>query len=78
MAAKVVKFGPDGPDQEKMRALLGPGHVSQIVHQAIQSCWMMLPQDRRTIDHLETEVRRLVDRAFRDMREDHASFRGKK
>lgn len=78
MAAKVVKFGPDGPDPEKFRDMLGPGHVSQSVQMAIQACWMMLPPDRKTVDDLEAEFRRLVDRTFKNMREDQSAFGGKK
>jgi hypothetical protein len=74
MAAIVKKFDGD-PDQ--FRKFLGPGQVAQIVGQAIQTCWMMLPPARKTIDDLEKEFRRLVDRDFRDMREDEKSFGGK-
>jgi len=36
-----------------------------------------LPPERKTVDDLEKEFRRLVDRTFRDMREDEKSFGGK-
>jgi len=47
--------------------------VSQSRH-AIQMTWMALPPDRQTIDHMERELRRLVDRALRDLREDAQAF----
>lgn len=63
----------DGP-MEKMRDMFGPGHVDQIVRSAIQTCWMALPKDRRTVGEVEKEMRRLVDRAIANLREDLAAF----
>ncbi len=78
MAAIVRKFDADNPDPDQFLKFLGPGHVAQTVGQAIHACWMMLPPDRKTIDDLEKEIRRLIDRTFRDMREDEKAFGGKK
>jgi len=33
-------------------------------------CWMSLPANKRNIDEEEREVRRIVDRIFKNMRED--------
>src|SRR4051812_13128368 len=63
---------PEGP--KKMRELLGPSHVDQSVRQAIQMCWMMLPDGRKTVDELEKQFRRIVDRAIKDLREDADAF----
>lgn len=73
MAGAVVHRSEGNPDPEQIRKLFGPGHVAQIIGQAIQSCWMSLPEKRKTIDELEKEFRRLVDRAFRNMREDETT-----
>jgi hypothetical protein len=35
---------------------------------------MMLPTDRKTVDELENEFRRIVDRAIKNLREDSDSF----
>jgi len=72
--AAIVKKHEGSPDPDAFRKMLGPGHVAQSVGQAIQACWMMLPEKRKTLDDLEKEFRRLVDRAFREMREDEANF----
>jgi hypothetical protein len=53
---------------------LGPGQVDEQVRQAIHFCWMILPDNRRTIDELEKQIRRIVDRAFKDLREDAKQF----
>lgn len=58
----------------KMRGMFGPGHLDQQVRQLIQFGWMMLPEDRKTIDELQKQIQRLVDRAFQDLREDHDAF----
>jgi len=70
----IQKIDPSDPDPDQYRNFLGPGHAVQSIGQAIQVCWMMLPPDRKTVDALEKEFRRLVDRAFRDMREDEKTF----
>ena len=63
---------PNGP--EKMRQVFGPGHVDEQIRQAIHLCWMMLPEDRQTIDELEKQIRRIVDRALKDLRDDADQF----
>jgi hypothetical protein len=71
----MAMFKLDDPDGEnKMRAMFGPGHVDQHVRQAIQMCWMMLPEDNKTVDALEKQFRRIVDRAINDLREDADAF----
>lgn len=52
----------------------GPNMVDTQVRQALQTCWMMLPAAKKSLDGLETEFRRLVDRALRDAREDGEAF----
>ena len=67
----------DENDPEKMRemgAFFGPHQVDNQIRQAIQFCWMVLPADRRNVDGVEKEIRRLVDRALRDLRDDFESF----
>jgi hypothetical protein len=71
----MAMFQPNDPDvAEKMRALFSPGQVDQGIRQAIHMCWMMLPTDRKTVDELENEFRRIVDRAIKNLREDSDSF----
>jgi hypothetical protein len=78
MVAIPLKGDSDSPDPDQVRRMLGPGHVDNSVRQAIQLCWMMLPPERKTLDALEQEFRRLLDRAFRDMREDEKNLGGRK
>ena len=59
---------------DRMRDFLSPAQVDQSVRQALQFCWMSLPQARRSADDLEREFRRIVDRAIRDFREDSSAF----
>lgn len=76
MAANLSFFGPDGGEDaaEKMADLFGPGQVDQSVRQAIHFCWMALPKDRKNPDELEKQVRRIVDRALKDFRDDSDQF----
>lgn len=69
------KFDPNDEESfDKMREFLSPAEVDHSVRQALQMCWMMLPSDKRNADELESQFRRIVDRALRDMREDDQAF----
>ena len=57
-----------------MRDMFGPGQVDQQFRQAVHICWMTLPENRKTIDELEKQVRRIMERAFKDLREDASEF----
>ena len=67
---------PDGDEDaaEKMADFFGPGQVDQTIRQAIDFCWMALPKDRKNADELEKQVRRIVDRALKDFRDDSKQF----
>jgi len=65
--------GSDG-EQPDLGQFFGPGHVDQAVRQAIQACWMALPKSKRTVDEVDSHIRRLVDRALKDLRDDSEAF----
>ena len=64
----------DDDSMDKMREMFGPSQIDQQIRQAIHFCWMGLPRDKRNIDELERQIRRLVDRAIQDVREDFDEF----
>jgi hypothetical protein len=74
MASFSLPGTPDDDAERRMAQLFGPGQVDQQIRQAIHVCWMMLPADRRNIDELEKEIRRIVERAFQSLREDADHF----
>ena len=57
----------DEESLRRMQELFSPSQIDQSVRQALQMCWMMLPQDKRTVAEVETQFRRIVDRAIKDM-----------
>jgi hypothetical protein len=66
---------PDNEEnREQMREFMGPGAVDRMIRQAISTCWMIMPPERRNICGVEEEIRRLVDWALRDMNEDATSI----
>jgi len=68
-------FNPNDDDaDDRMRAMFGPQQIDQMVRQAVSFCWMALPPERRNVNEVEKEIRRLVDRAMRDLREDQDHF----
>jgi hypothetical protein len=64
----------DRPDGGEMGRFFGPTQVDHTIRQAVQFCWMALPPDQRSIDEVERQIRRIVDRALRDLREDGEAF----
>ncbi len=67
--------GEGGEDaRERMADFFGPWQVDQTIRQAIHFCWMALPKDRKSADELEKQIRRIVDRALKDFREDSEQF----
>jgi hypothetical protein len=63
---------PEGGD--RLRSVFGPGQLDHSIRQAIQLAWMMLPEERQTVEEVERVVRHLVDRALKDLREDGETF----
>ena len=71
----MAEFDPKDPDaRERMRSFFSPQQVDQQIRQAIQFCWMSLPPERQNVDEVEKEIRRIVERAIRNLREDSDSF----
>ena len=75
MASHTTTVSSEGDDaNEKMADWFGPSQVDQMIRQGINFCWTALPKERRSTDELERQIRRLVDRALRDFREDQKAF----
>ena len=75
MAAYMFKGGKDSQKAAAaMARLLGPGHVDQMIRQAIHFCWLSLPPKRKNAREVEKQMRRIFERAIRDFREDSEQF----
>ncbi len=71
-----MKINPEDPDAaDRMRAFFSPQQVDQMVRQAIQFCWMSLPPERQNADEIDTQIRRVVERALKDFRDDAEQFK---
>lgn len=57
-----------------MREVLGPFSVDQAIRQAISVSWMMLPKENRSVAAVEKDIRRIVDRALRNLKEDSQAY----
>ena len=66
--------GEGGDPKKAMRAMFGPGAVDQQSRSAISTCWMMLPEDKRTAENVAREVRRIMERALANIADDAAAF----
>jgi hypothetical protein len=70
----IEQFDESDPKQrERARAFMVP-FVDQQIHQAVQHCWMALPDDKRNVEEVRRQILRLVDRALRDLNEDLEGF----
>ena len=69
-------FGDSSDDEvwERTRAHLQPSQVDQSIRSAIQLCWMMIRPSERTPQELERQIRRILDRALKDIQEDLDAF----
>ena len=73
----VFPIGDDDEEKaDKIRQFFSPSQIDQQIRQAVHFCWMSLPKDRRSAEEVEKQVRRIVDRALRDFREDYQQFFG--
>jgi hypothetical protein len=75
METDIVLQPNDKDGMGKMLASMGPGMVDQLVRQAIQFCWMQMPAERQNPEAVGAEVRRILDRALRNLAEDVAAMR---
>lgn len=62
------------PGDDSMREMLGPGMVDQQIRSSVSTCWMALPKERRNVEEVERQMRRLFERAMKDLREDAERF----
>jgi hypothetical protein len=64
----------DNREQQAAAGLMGPTTVDMHIRAAIRWCWMTLPSDKRCSRTVHSEIRRLVERALRDLDEDAKAF----
>jgi hypothetical protein len=78
MAVHITRAGSgdesEGGENNPFQGMFGPQHVDTLIRQSVQFCWMSIPKSRRTPDELERQIRRLLDRALEDFREDQTAF----
>lgn len=68
-------FSSNDPDaEEKMRQFCDASMVDQFVRQAIQTCWMCLPPNKKTVEEVAKQMQRLMKRALEDLREGRKAF----
>jgi len=72
--AGIIKLPANPMPSTALSEMMGPLMVDQTIRQAIQHCWMSLPDDERSPDHVEQEILRVVHRALQDLREDAGAF----
>jgi hypothetical protein len=74
-------FGDEGFGSESwslMReipsSVAGTMAMDKLVRQMLNMCWILLPKERQTLDEFEKEIRRLLDRGLKNIREDCEAF----
>lgn len=75
MVMEEESFDSQDPEaMKRFREFFSPQQIDQLIRQAIQFCWMALPPEKQNVEEVEKQVRRIVDRALRDLREDADNF----
>jgi histone H3/H4 len=59
---------------DDLARMMGPSSVDSIIRSAINQCWVTLPDDKRNAANVKEQIRRLVERALRDLEEDASAF----
>jgi hypothetical protein len=70
----IERIDPNNPEPSDAFREMSATAIDASIRQAINFCWTALPKERRNVDQVEKEIRRIVDRAIRDLREDSAAF----
>ena len=70
----VFPIGEGDDAAGRMAEMFGPAQIDHLIRQAVQFCWIGLPEDRRSVEEVEAQIRRIVDRALRDFRDDRQAF----
>ncbi len=68
------RFDPTNPEPSDDFRAFSVSAIDVSIRQAVGMCWTTLPKERRNPDEVETQIRRIVDRAIRDLREDSSAF----
>ena len=68
------RIDPSNPEPSEAFREMAASGIDVSIRQAICMCWTALPKERRNADEVEKVVRRIVDRAIRDFREDSSAF----
>jgi hypothetical protein len=58
----------------EMRRMMGPGAVDQSIRMAISHCWMIMPPNKQNPAAVSKEIRRIVERALKNLEEDAKAF----
>lgn len=66
--------GDKNDPKETMRNMFGPGGVDQQIRHAITTCWMEMPSERRNAEAVAAEIRRIVERALANLKDDAKAF----
>ena len=76
MSTSTTSSGDEDPKKARqmMAAMMGPGHVDSMMRHAVQACWNVLPEEKRTIAELRQQLQRMLDRAVKDQQDDAAAF----
>ena len=66
--------GGEGDPKKAMRDMFGPAGVDQLIRAAISTCWKMLPPEKKNHETVAAEIRRIMERALSNLKEDAKAF----
>ncbi len=70
--------GGDDEEQKKqaeaMRKMFSPTQVEQMIGQAANICWMMMPPEKKNVPAVVAEMRRIFERSIKNLEDDASAF----
>ncbi len=74
MSCHAFDSSDDADAQKSMHDAFGPQAVDQAIGQTISTCWMLMPPDKKNPEAVGVEIRRIVERALANLKEDGDAF----
>ena len=68
------KFKPLGNEDTPANVSQRRSVIDNNLREVVRTCWMMLPEPKRTLEAVEEEIRTRLEHALKDMKHDPKSF----
>jgi hypothetical protein len=57
----MFSYGEGENAAERMAEMFGPAQIDHTIRRAVPFCWMGLPKERRSVEEVEAQIRRIAE-----------------